>query len=83
MSCAYPHCYNVVESAKGLGTFSGTLTALTFSVVIFLAGRERQQHPAIEKTLVVFLGAFASMAVATGLTPWVRSGSCESFSRPR
>ena len=67
MRCAYPHCFNLVQSAKALGGFSGTLTALTFTAVIFLTGREPGQHPGVEKTLVVFLGAFASMVVATYL----------------
>jgi hypothetical protein len=67
MRCAYPHCFNLVDSSKALGGFSGTLTALTFTAMIFLAGRERGQHPGVERTLVVFLGAFASMVVATYL----------------
>jgi hypothetical protein len=67
MKCAYPHCFNLVASSKALGGFSGTLTALTFTAVIFLAGRDRGQHRGVERTLVVFLGAFASMAVATYL----------------
>jgi hypothetical protein len=65
--CIYPHCFNLVTSATRLGTFAGVLTALTFSTIIFLTGRERKDHPQVENTLILFIAAFVSMAISTYL----------------
>jgi hypothetical protein len=48
--CIYRHCFNLVTSATRLGAFAGVLTALTFSTIIFLTGRERKDHPQVENT---------------------------------
>ena len=54
-------------SASRLGEFTGVLTALTFTAIIFLADHKRNDHPRVEDTLIMFLAAFISLAVATYL----------------
>lgn len=63
--CLQPHCFNLVESAGRLAQFAGVLTALTFTAVIFLTGREPGEHPG--HTVILFLSAFLNLAIATYL----------------
>lgn len=66
-ACSLPHCFNLAQSAGRLCEFAAVLTALTFSAIIFLAGRDRQKHRSLEDTLIMFLAAFISLALATYL----------------
>jgi hypothetical protein len=63
--CEYPHCFSLVGSASRLGEFAGVLTALTFSAIIFLAGRDKRDRT--ENTLILLFAAFVGMAIATYL----------------
>jgi hypothetical protein len=65
--CALPHCFSLTVSASRLGEFTGVLTALTFTAIIFLADHKRNDHPRVEDTLIMFLAAFIALAVATYL----------------
>jgi hypothetical protein len=64
--CALPHCFNLVTSGERLGELAAVLTALTFTAVIFLAGRDGRQRK-LESAQVLLFGAFVALATATYL----------------
>jgi hypothetical protein len=80
LHCAYRHCFNVIASTNELGAFAGVLTALTFSAIIFLAGRKKEEQPDLEDTLILLFAAFVTMAIATYL---YSSASAEEGPKPR
>jgi len=66
-ACKSHTCFDYIASSGRLAQLTGVLTALTFTAIIFLAGRERSERDQVEQTLVTFLAAFISLAVATFL----------------
>ena len=56
----------MVASGSRLGELAAVLTALTFTAVIFLAGRDGRQH-ALESSQVLLFAAFVALATATYL----------------
>jgi|GEM_PF-6283937 len=77
--CELLHCFSLTISAERLGEFAGILTALTFAGMIFLADRRPDKHPRIEDTLIMFVAAFISLAVATYLFTGAAAEEVQSF----
>lgn len=65
--CTFTHCFNLTESAAHLAPFAGTLAALTFSAIIYLAGRKKGEYPHLEDTLVIFCAGLVALIFATYL----------------
>jgi hypothetical protein len=65
--CTFTHCFSLTESAARLAPFAGTLAALTFSAIIYLAGREKGEYPHLEDTLTIFCAGLVALIFATYL----------------
>jgi hypothetical protein len=66
-SCAYAHCFNVAESAGHLAAFAGVLAALTFSAIIYLAGKSGLKRNGLEDTLITMYCGLVALLFATYL----------------
>jgi hypothetical protein len=65
--CELPHCFSITTSADGLSVFAGVLTALTFSAVVFLLGRDQRHRSELPSTIILFTAAFVSLILSTYL----------------
>lgn len=72
---SYPHCFNLIADSSLLAQFSGVLAGLIFAAIAIVAGsrggssdvENPGERSRIGATLVMFLAAFVSFAVATYL----------------
>jgi hypothetical protein len=71
----YPHCFNLLIDSSLLAQFAGVLTGLIFAAIAIVAGGrsgsgdadDPTERSRIGATLVMFLAAFLSLAIATYL----------------
>jgi hypothetical protein len=77
--CELPHCFSITMSASSLSGFAGVLTALTFSAIVFLLGRDQRGRSELQSTIVLFTAAFVSLILATYLYTDAAAEEAASF----
>jgi hypothetical protein len=77
--CELPHCFSITMSASSLSGFAGVLTALTFSAIVFLLGRDQHGRSELQSTIILFTAAFVSLILATYLYTDAAAEEAASF----